>query len=59
VEQAWLAGDLTSARERAEEGYRRVAAIGEQWTTGELAWWCAQLGAPVELVNSDPRSDDA
>jgi DNA-binding CsgD family transcriptional regulator len=49
VEQAWLAGDLTSARERAEEGYRRVAAIGEQWTTGELAWWCAQLGAPVEL----------
>ena len=44
VEQAWLAGDLTSARERAEEGFRRVAAIGEQWTTGELAWWCAQLG---------------
>ena len=49
VEQAWLAGDITTARERAVEGFRRVAVIGEPWTTGELACWCAQLSAPVEL----------
>jgi DNA-binding CsgD family transcriptional regulator/tetratricopeptide (TPR) repeat protein len=49
VEQAWLAGDLTTARELALEGFRRVAVVAEPWTTGELACWCVQLGAPVEV----------
>ena len=49
VEHAWLTGDRAAARALAADGFRRVAEIGEPWTTGELACWCVQLGIPVAL----------
>jgi DNA-binding CsgD family transcriptional regulator len=50
IEHAWLAGDRSAARALAADGFRRVAAIGEPWSTGELACWCVQLGIPVALA---------
>jgi len=49
VEHAWLSGDRAAARALAADGFRRVAELGEPWSTGELACWCAQLGIPVAL----------
>jgi DNA-binding CsgD family transcriptional regulator len=39
----------SAARALAADGFRRVAEIGEPWSTGELACWCVQLGIPVAL----------
>jgi DNA-binding CsgD family transcriptional regulator len=52
VEHAWLSGDRAAARALAADGFRRVAELGEPWSTGELACWCAQLGIPVALPGS-------
>jgi len=49
IEHAWLSGDRAAARSLAADGFRRVAEIGEPWSTGELACWCVQLGIPVAL----------
>ena len=49
IEHAWLSGDRAAARALAADGFRRVAELGEPWSTGELACWCAQLGIPVAL----------
>jgi DNA-binding CsgD family transcriptional regulator len=49
IEHAWLTGDRSAARALAADGFRRVAEIGEPWSTGELACWCLQLGIPVAL----------
>ena len=49
IEHAWLTGDRSAARALAADGFRRVAEIGEPWSTGELACWCVQLGIPVAL----------
>ncbi|MFC4427085.1 ATP-binding protein [Deinococcus navajonensis] len=46
AEAAWLAGNPDRTREEATTAYGLACEHQHRWFAGELAYWCAQAGAP-------------
>ena len=48
AEAAWLEGDLARTGEEARASWALAIAHAHPWHVGELAWWGAKAGSPVE-----------
>jgi DNA-binding CsgD family transcriptional regulator len=52
AEAAWLEGDLVRTGEEARAAWDLAVAHAHPWHIGELAWWQARAGSPIELDTS-------